>query len=37
MPCFWHDWYHVRGMFWEDNVAGGQGLFWDGFGLKTGL
>ena len=18
---------HVRGMFWEDNVAGGQGLF----------
>ena len=32
MPCFWHVWCHVRGMFcglnWEDNVAGGQGLFW---------
>ena len=31
MPCFWHVWYHVRGMFcglnWEDIVAGGQGLF----------
>ena len=41
MPCFWHVWYHVRGMFcglnWEDNVAGGQELFRDGFGLKTGM
>ena len=35
MPMFWC---HVRGMFcglnWEDIVAGGQGLFRDGFGQK---
>ena len=41
MPCSWHVWYHVRGMFcglnWEDNVAGGQELFRDGFGSKTGV
>ena len=41
MPCFWHVWYHVRGMFcglnWEDNVVGGQELFWDDFGSKTGM
>ena len=38
MPCFWHVLCRLCGMFcglnWEDNVAGGQGLFRDGFGLK---
>ena len=38
MPYFWHVLYHVRGMFCglnrEDNVAGGQRLFRDGFGSK---
>ena len=38
MPCFWHVLCRVCGMFcdlnWEDIVAGGQGLFRDGFGSK---
>ena len=38
MPCFWHVWCRVCGMFcglnWEDIVVGGQGLFRDGFGSK---
>ena len=38
MPCFWHFLFCVCGMFcglkWEDNVVGGQGLSWDGFGSK---
>ena len=41
MLCFWHVWFHVCGMFcglnWEDNVVGGQGLFWDGFRSKIGM
>ena len=27
----------LRGLNWEDIVAGGQGLFRDGFGSKTGM
>ena len=38
MPCFWYVLCRVCDMFcilnWEDNVAGGQGLFRDGFGSK---
>ena len=41
MPCFWHVLCHVCGVFccvnWEDLVAGGQGLFRDGFGSKFGV
>ena len=41
MPCFWHVLCHVCDMFcgfnWEDNVAGGQGLFQDGFESKIGM
>ena len=41
MPCFWHIWCRVCGMFcglnWEDNVADGHGLFRDGFGSKIGV
>ena len=31
VPFLWH----VLGLNWEDKVVGGQGLFRDGFGLKT--
>ena len=38
MPCFWHILCRVCGMFcglnWEDIMAGGQGLFRDGFMSK---
>ena len=38
MSCFWHVLCRVCSMFcglnWEDFVAGGQGLFRDGFGSK---
>ena len=38
MPCFWHVWCRVCGMFCglnrEDIVAGGQVMFRDGFGSK---
>ena len=34
MPCFWHVLCRVCGLNWKDIMAGGQGLFQDGFRSK---